>query len=101
MSDIFYVEASEADVRAALEDVLTAEEMSLLGFEEREKPSDAYEDDGRGEVVTLMVAVVWTANAVAAGVVGGAAWDLTKKAWAALKDRFGDDHVAEAPASEV
>lgn len=109
MSDIFYVEASEDEVRAALADALTAEEMAWLGFEERPKPRDPFADDGRGEVITIMTVVIWTANAVAAGVVGGAAWDLTKKAaasqltkkaWDALKKRFGDHGVSEAPTGD-
>lgn len=109
MSDIFYVEASEEDVRAALEVALTGEEMAWLDFEERPKPRDPFEDDGRGEIITTMTVVIWTANAVAAGIVGGAAWDLTKKAaasqltkkaWDALKKRFGDHDVTEAPAGD-
>ena len=101
MSDTFYVEASEADVRAALDAGLTDDEMSLLGFEERAKPSDPYADDGRGEIITVMTVVLWTANAAATGVVGGAAWDLTKKALTALKKRFGAENVAEAPTSKA
>lgn len=95
------MEASEEDVRVALEGALTADEMSRLGFEERPKPRDPFADDGRGELITLMTVVLWTANAVAAGVVGGAAWDLTKKAGEALKKRFGDGHVAEAPTGKA
>jgi len=45
--------------------------------------------------------VLWTANAAATGVVGGAAWDLTKKALTALKKRFGAENVAEAPTSKA
>lgn len=94
MSEMLNVEAPVEEVRAVLADTLSAEELSLLRFDQREKAPDPFDVGERGEVITLITVVIWTAQAVASGVVGGAAWDLTKKAHAALARRFGEHNVA-------
>ena len=91
------VEATRDDVIAVLRDGLTAEEFSTLEFGEQ-SPDDGTSfapDPRRAEPVTAMTILIW----VASGMVGNAAYDLTKKAVQVLSAKFGPDNVAERDAN--
>lgn len=101
MNVLLTVEASEADVRAELQSALSAEEFALIAFEQREPIVNSFEPPERGEAVTFLTVVIWTAQAVAGGIIGGIAYDASKKATAALIAKFGKDRVAaDAPSEE-
>jgi hypothetical protein len=102
MSEMLNVEASEDEVRHALEDVFTPEQLaSWLRFERREKAADPFDDHENGEVITFVTVVIWTAQAIASGVIGGAAWDLTKKAQTAVANHLGREKMESQAAVEA
>lgn len=94
MSQQIAVEASETEVRQALQAALSPEELSDLGFSESEKARDPFDPGKRGEAITFLTIVIWVGGAAGGGIVGGVAYDVLKKATAALVDQFGKDRVA-------
>lgn len=101
MSEVLQVEAGIEEVRAAVAEALTPKELEHLDFDEREKELDPFEAAERGEAVTMVTVLIWTAQAVASGVVGGIAYDLAKKASTALVAKFGEDRVLETEEGEA
>ena len=87
------VEANEAEVRAALEHILTPAELNELTFEEMEKEKDPFDASERGETVSFLTVILWTGNVVASGVIGGIAYDLLKKVTTELARKFGSTKV--------
>jgi hypothetical protein len=86
------VTAAGEDVVAALRAGLSDQELGDLEVALGETaPSVLSPEPRRAEPVTTATVIVW----VASGIVGGAAYDLTKKVAQLLIARFGKEHVAE------
>lgn len=93
MSTTISVDATADDVREALKQALSPEEYGAIAVEDAPGGDDPFGAPKRGEAITILTIVTWAGGAVAGNVLGNAAYDVLKKATAALMKRFGADRV--------
>lgn len=87
------VDASAEEVRAALLEALSAEEVDQVSVDEKER--DPFDVDERGEVLTFTTVVTWIALSAVGGVIGNATYDGLKRVASILVAKFGKDRVHE------
>ena len=87
------VDASPEEVRAALQDGLSPEDVDRVAVDLEER--DPFDIDERGEALTFATVVTWIALSAVGGVIGNAAHDGLKKVAAILVAKFGKDRVHE------
>jgi hypothetical protein len=95
--DMVRVTASEEEVRQALRSALSVEDFSQLGIAaEKEAPDVLSPEPRRAEPLSTTVGV-W----IVSGIVGGAAYDLTRKVVQLLIARFGAKNVVQDARTEA